>query len=85
MWHGPPARREARATEPRPIISSVRDHYKTARVACVDPAFGEAARGVARYAGQAGVPLVSSDARPDFELTARAAAMVVSPELPRGR
>ncbi len=62
-------------TDPSPELIAA------ARVACVDPTFGDASLAVARCAARAGVPLVTSDARPDSALAARAAALVVSPEL----
>jgi sugar/nucleoside kinase (ribokinase family) len=52
-----------------------------ARIACIDPTFGESTLQAARLAAEAGIPVVSSDAREDSELTRRAAAMVVSLEL----
>jgi len=52
-----------------------------ARVACVDPAFGEATLLAARHAVRTGVRLVSSDARPDSELARSASALIVSTEL----
>ena len=52
-----------------------------AKAACVDPTFGEASLLAARHAVRAGVPLVSSDARPDSELARSASALIVSPEL----
>jgi len=57
------------------------ERIRDARAACVDPTFGEASLLVARHAAQAGVPLVSSDARPDSELARKASALIVSPEL----
>lgn len=57
------------------------EKIRGADLACVDPSFGETTLLGARTAVEAGVPLVSSDARLDSELTRHAAAMVVSPEL----
>lgn len=56
---------------------------RAARAVCVDPAFGEATLRVAREANAAGLPLVSSDAGPESELTRRCALMVVSGEFIR--
>ncbi len=64
-------------TDPSP------ERIASAKLACVDPTFGEATLLAARHAAQAGIPLVSSDAPPDSELARTAAAMIVSPELLR--
>jgi sugar/nucleoside kinase (ribokinase family) len=59
------------------------DRIAAARLACVDPTFGETSLTAARQAAEVGVPLVTSDVRPDGELAGMAAALVVSPELLR--
>jgi sugar/nucleoside kinase (ribokinase family) len=53
---------------------------RLARIVCVDPLFGDATLVVARTANAAGLPLVSSDARPDSELSAACSLMVISGE-----
>jgi sugar/nucleoside kinase (ribokinase family) len=57
------------------------ERIRSARLVCVDPSFGEATLTVARAAKEAGLPLVTSDARHDSELTALADAIVLSNEL----
>ena len=53
---------------------------RAARVACVDPSFGEATLDVARTAKAAGIPVVTSDAAPDSPLAAFADVLVISAE-----
>jgi ribokinase len=57
------------------------DRIAESRIACIDPTFGESTDSAARLASSSGIPIVSSDARPDAALTRLASAMVVSPEL----
>jgi sulfofructose kinase len=59
------------------------ERLREARAVCVDPSFGETTLRVARGATAANLPLVSSDAGPDAELTRRCALMVVSNEFLR--
>jgi sugar/nucleoside kinase (ribokinase family) len=54
---------------------------RAARIACVDPAFGESTLAVARIAKTAGKPLVTCDARHDSPLAGLAEVNVVSSEL----
>ena len=56
---------------------------RAARVACVDPSFGEATLLVARTARAAGKPLVTCDARTDGTLAALADVIVISNEFLR--
>ncbi|HWA88253.1 MAG TPA: carbohydrate kinase family protein [Opitutus sp.] len=53
---------------------------RAARIACVDPSFGEATLLVARTAKAAGIPVVTSDAAPDSPLAALADILVISGE-----
>lgn len=59
------------------------ERIRAARLACVDPSFGEATLLVARTAKAAGRPLVTSDARADSPLAALADAIVISNEFLR--
>jgi sugar/nucleoside kinase (ribokinase family) len=59
------------------------ERVREARMACVDPSFGEATLAVARAAREAGRPLVTCDAGPDAPLTALADAIAVSGEFLR--
>ena len=59
------------------------ERVRGARLAVVDPAFGEATLAVARSAVALGIPLVSCDAPPDGELCRIAQALVVSNEFLR--
>jgi sugar/nucleoside kinase (ribokinase family) len=52
-----------------------------AKVACVDPSFGEATLAAARAAKDAGIPLVTSDAPYDSALAALADVVAISGEL----
>ena len=54
---------------------------KQAKVACVDPLFGEATVAVAHAARDAAIPLVTSDAPYDSELAALADVVAISGEL----
>jgi sugar/nucleoside kinase (ribokinase family) len=54
---------------------------KQAKVVCVDPSFGAATLAAARAAHDASIPLVTSDAAYDSELTALADAVAISGEL----
>jgi sulfofructose kinase len=54
-----------------------------ARIVSVDPTFGEATLAAARQAAAADKPIVTYDARNDSELTARAAALIISREFLR--
>lgn len=56
------------------------ERIRAARIACVDPSFGEATLLVARTAKAANKPLVTCDARADAPLTALADAIVISGE-----
>jgi sugar/nucleoside kinase (ribokinase family) len=56
------------------------ERIRAAHLACVDPSFGEATLLVARTAKAAGRLLVTSDARADGALAARADAIVISNE-----
>src|SRR6185369_8378068 len=51
---------------------------RAARIACVDPSFGDATLLVARTAKAAGKPLVTCDTRADSPLAALADAIVIS-------
>jgi sulfofructose kinase len=59
------------------------ERIRAARVACVDPSFGEATLLVARTAKAAGKPLVTCDARADSPLAALADVIVISNEFLR--
>ena len=54
---------------------------KQAKIACVDPLFGEATVAVAQAARDAAIPLVTSDAPYDSELAALADVVAISGEL----
>ena len=54
---------------------------RAARIACVDPSFGEATLLVARTARAAGKPVVTCDVRADVPLAALADVVVISNEL----
>jgi sugar/nucleoside kinase (ribokinase family) len=54
-----------------------------ARIASVDSTFGDATLAAARQAAAAGIPMVTYDARPDSELAATAAALIISGEFLR--
>jgi len=56
------------------------ERIRAARIACVDPSFGEASLAVAREARAAGILLVTCDARPDSPL-AQADAVILSNEM----
>jgi sugar/nucleoside kinase (ribokinase family) len=59
------------------------ERVRAARIACVDPSFGEATLAVARAAREAGRPLVTCDAGPEAPLTALADVIAVSGEFLR--
>ena len=64
---------------PAPSLERIR----SARVVCVDPAFGETTLLVARTATEAGLPLITSDAPLNSPLAELASVNVVSDELIR--
>jgi sugar/nucleoside kinase (ribokinase family) len=59
------------------------DRLRGARVAVVDPAFGEATLRVARAACELGIPLATCDCGPDTELARSASILAVSNEFLR--
>jgi sugar/nucleoside kinase (ribokinase family) len=59
------------------------ERVRAARAVCVDPAFGETTKRVARAAQEVGKPLVTCDARHDSPLAALADVNIVSGELIR--
>lgn len=56
------------------------ERMRGARVAVVDPAFGEATSSVARSANDQGIPLATCDTAPDGELAGRSAILAISNE-----
>jgi sugar/nucleoside kinase (ribokinase family) len=54
-----------------------------ARIVSVDSSFGDTALRAARIAGERSLPMVTYDSRHDAELTARAAALIISREFLR--